>query len=301
MQDSLLQTTDFKVLSSAFETLNKHLALRSYMTGYSLSLADLAVWGALQGIPVFKKNLKIQGKDVNLTRWFQHLASLETFQSAAADFEGPKTANKKVLLFRIAFHTCGYQDRHVKRTSFFFRSHTNPNVQSASTTEQKKDQGNFDIPLKDAEMGKVVTRFPPEPSGYLHIGHAKAALLNDHFARKYNGKLLLRFDDTNPSKEKMEFEESIKEDLLLLGIKADACSHTSDHFPKIYNYALQMITQGKAYVDDTDQETMRAERFDGIESKCRNLSVDENLKRFEDMRQGTEYVSFFKKIIKRPL
>jgi glutamyl-tRNA synthetase len=97
VQESLLQTTDFKVLSSAFETLNKHLALRSYMTGYSLSLADLAVWGALQGIPVFKKNLKIQGKDVNLTRWFQHLASLDTFQAAAAEIEGPKSGNKKVI------------------------------------------------------------------------------------------------------------------------------------------------------------------------------------------------------------
>jgi glutamyl-tRNA synthetase len=152
-----------------------------------------------------------------------------------------------------------------------------------------QEQGHFDIELKNVEMGKVVTRFPPEPSGYLHIGHAKAALLNDYFARLYKGKLLLRFDDTNPSKEKMEYENSIKEDLELLGIRPDHVSHTSDHFPKIYDYALQMIQKGLAYVDDTDQETMRAQRFDGIDSKCRNKTVEENLKDFTEMKKGTEF------------
>ncbi|KAJ3009240.1 hypothetical protein HKX48_008079 [Thoreauomyces humboldtii] len=152
-----------------------------------------------------------------------------------------------------------------------------------------KDQGSFEIGLKDVVHGQVVTRFPPEPSGYLHIGHAKAALLNDYFARTYEGKLIVRFDDTNPSKEKMEYEEAIKEDLLLLGIKADVITYTSDSFDKLYQYAIQIITDGNAYVDDTDVDTMRAERFDGIESKCRNLSVEENLKRFQDMKDGTEF------------
>ncbi|KAJ3152405.1 hypothetical protein HDU86_005583 [Geranomyces michiganensis] len=152
-----------------------------------------------------------------------------------------------------------------------------------------KDQGSFDIGLKDAADGQVVTRFPPEPSGYLHIGHAKAALLNDYFARKYNGKLIVRFDDTNPSKEKSEYEESIKEDLLLLGIKADEITYTSDSFDRIYELALQIIKDGKAYVDDTDLLTMRKERFEGIESKCRNQSVEENLRRFEEMKNGTEF------------
>jgi glutamyl-tRNA synthetase len=114
----------------------------------------------------------------------------------------------------------------------------------------------LDIGLKDAEQGKVVTRFPPEPSGYLHIGHAKAAMLNEYFARHYNGKLIVRFDDTNPSKEKSEFEESIKEDLLLLGIKGDVVTYTSNYFDQLYDYAIQMIKSGKAYVDDTDQETV---------------------------------------------
>ncbi|KAI8822661.1 tRNA synthetases class I, catalytic domain-containing protein [Fimicolochytrium jonesii] len=152
-----------------------------------------------------------------------------------------------------------------------------------------KDQGSFDIGLKDVEHGKVVTRFPPEPSGYLHIGHAKAALLNDYFARLYDGQLIVRFDDTNPSKEKTEFEESIKEDLTLLGIKPDKITYTSDSFDLLYNYALQLIQEGKAYVDDTDVTTMRTERMEGIESKCRNQSVEENLRRFDEMKNGTEF------------
>lgn len=87
--------------------------------------------------------------------------------------------------------------------------------------------------LKNAKDGEVVTRFPPEPSGYLHIGHLKAACLNYHYAKMFNGKMLLRFDDTNPKKEKMEFEDSIKKDLKSLGIVADSVSHTSDHFDLI--------------------------------------------------------------------
>lgn len=140
-------------------------------------------------------------------------------------------------------------------------------------------------------MGKVVTRFPPEPSGYLHIGHAKAALLNQYFAQEYKGKLIIRFDDTNPSKEKMEFEESIKEDLALIGVDSSVVSHTSDYFDQMYELAVKMIKDGKAYVDDTDQQTMREERMKGIPSKSRDLPVEENLRRFEEMTKGTEFVS----------
>lgn len=138
-------------------------------------------------------------------------------------------------------------------------------------------------------MGKVVTRFPPEPSGYLHIGHAKAALLNKYFADQYKGRLIIRFDDTNPSKEKEEYEHAIKEDLLLIGIDSSVVSYTSDYFDQIYQYALTLIKEGKAYCDTTGQEQMRAERMDGIASQCRDLSVEENLRRFEEMKNGTEF------------
>lgn len=138
-------------------------------------------------------------------------------------------------------------------------------------------------------MGKVVTRFPPEPSGYLHIGHAKAALLNKYFADLYQGRLIVRFDDTNPTKEKLEYEHAIKEDLLLIGIDSSVVSYTSDYFDQIYEYAIQLIKEGKAYCDDTTQEKMRDERMHGIASQCRDLSVDESLRRFEEMKQGTEF------------
>ncbi len=110
--------------------------------------------------------------------------------------------------------------------------------------------------LAFAEDGKVVTRFPPEPSGYLHIGHAKAALLNNYYARKYNGKMILRFDDTNPSNEKVEFTDNILLDLARLGIKPDLVTHTSDYFAKLQDLCFEMIQQGKAYVDDTPAEAV---------------------------------------------
>jgi glutamyl-tRNA synthetase len=164
-------------------------------------------------------------------------------------------------------------------------------------TREKKDSagkvkedsgGNYDIGLQDVKDG-VVCRFPPEPSGYLHVGHAKAALLNDYFAHeKYKGTLLLRFDDTNPIKEKQEFQDAIIEDLALMGIKADKVSHTSDYFQELYEYCIQMIKEGNAYADDTLQEQMRAERMDGIASGRRDSSVEENLARFEEMKTGSE-------------
>lgn len=97
-------------------------------------------------------------------------------------------------------------------------------------------------------------RFPPEPSGYLHIGHAKAALLNQYFAHHYKGKLIVRFDDTNPSKEKDEFEEAIIRDLATLGIKGDQITHSSDHFEKLLLMGEKLIKQGDMYIDDTPTE-----------------------------------------------
>ena len=126
-------------------------------------------------------------------------------------------------------------------------------------------------------------------SGYLHIGHAKAALLNDYFAHeKYKGTLLCRFDDTNPSKEKEEFQDAIVEDLALMGIKPDKTSYTSDYFEELYQYCVRMLKEGKAYADDTEQQTMRDERMNGIASKRRDATVEENLARFEQMKAGTE-------------
>ncbi|CAH1756766.1 414_t:CDS:10 [Entrophospora sp. SA101] len=158
----------------------------------------------------------------------------------------------------------------------------------AISSTKVSDQPNMNIELVNAQVGKVVTRFPPEPSGYLHIGHAKAAMLNQYFAQEYKGKLIVRFDDTNPSKEKEEFEDSIKEDLELLGIRPDEITYTSDHFEELYNYATELIKKGLAYVDDTDVATMRQERMEGIPSKNRDSSVDVNLKTWKEMKEGTD-------------
>jgi len=154
--------------------------------------------------------------------------------------------------------------------------------------EKKEEGGGFEIGLEDTSNG-VVCRFPPEPSGFLHIGHAKAAMLNNYFAHeKYKGTLILRFDDTNPVKEKLEFQNAIIEDIALMGITPDRTTFTSDYFQELYDYCVQMIREGTAYADDTEQEEMRKQRMDGLPSKRRNTSPEENLNRFEEMKTGSE-------------
>lgn len=108
------------------------------------------------------------------------------------------------------------------------------------------------IELPNAVEGKVVTRFPPEPSGYLHIGHVKAAMLNYHYAKKYNGKMILRFDDTNPEKEKDEYVQNIISDLKLLEIIPDQTTHTSDYFDHLQSLMTEFIKKGDCYCDNTD-------------------------------------------------
>jgi len=139
--------------------------------------------------------------------------------------------------------------------------------------------------------GRVHTRFPPEPNGYLHIGHAKSICLNFGLAAENNGLCNLRFDDTNPSKEDIEYIESIKEDVRWLGFDwDDRLYHASDYFDKLYDYAVQLIKAGKAYVCDLSAEEIREYRgtFNkpGKESPYRNRTVEENLDLFERMRAG---------------
>ena len=143
--------------------------------------------------------------------------------------------------------------------------------------------------LEGAEKGKVVVRFPPEASGFLHIGHAKAALLNYHYKTIYDGKLIMRFDDTNPEKEKEDYEEAIMHDVRSLGIKWDHFSYTSDHFDLLMEKCTEMIKKGQAYVDDTPAEQMKIEREKRLESKCRSQSPEENLSKWNEMIKSTEY------------
>jgi len=139
--------------------------------------------------------------------------------------------------------------------------------------------------------GRVHTRFPPEPNGYLHIGHAKSICLNFGLAAQYNGLCNLRFDDTNPVKEEEEYVESIKKDVKWLGFDwEDREYYASDYFDQLYEYALKLIKDGKAYVDDQNADEIRKNRGTltepGRESPYRNRSVEENLELFERMRTG---------------
>ncbi|XP_074597526.1 glutamyl-prolyl-tRNA synthetase [Brevipalpus obovatus] len=138
------------------------------------------------------------------------------------------------------------------------------------------------------DTGNVVVRFPPEASGYLHIGHAKAALLNQRYQIAYNGKLVFRFDDTNPDKEKTDFEDVIRGDVAMLEIKPDICSYTSDHFRTMLEKCEDLLRRGLAYVDDTPADQMKAEREQRTESKNRNNPVEKNLSLWEEMKKGTD-------------
>ncbi|KAH8119013.1 glutamate-tRNA ligase [Phellopilus nigrolimitatus] len=188
------------------------------------------------------------GKFVHFHRWFSFLESLESTVAALAALSGARSRSFK----------------------------------------KDTEAASFGLFLSNAVQGHVVTRFPPEPSGYLHIGHVKAAILNQYFAKQYDGKLIIRFDDTNPTKEKEEYEHAILADLEELGIQGDVVSYSSDYFPQLYDYALKMIKNGRAYVDDTERIKMNGERMHGIASDCRDNTVEESISKFEEMRTGTE-------------
>ena len=161
--------------------------------------------------------------------------------------------------------------------------------------ENKLKPGNFikNIVIEDLKSGKhkdIMTRFPPEPNGYLHIGHAKAITLNFELADEFGGKTNLRFDDTNPVKEDEEFVQSIMEDVKWLGFEWDNLFWASDYFDIMYEKAVLLIKKGKAFVCDLSPEEMREYRGTltepGKDSPYRNRSVEENLELFEKMREG---------------
>jgi len=172
------------------------------------------------------------------------------------------------------------------------------NVDNGATESQSEPaRTNFIREMIDEDIktgkfgGRVHTRFPPEPNGYLHIGHAKSICLNFGLAEAYNGKTNLRFDDTNPTKEEQEYIDSIISDVRWLGFDwQDRLFYASDYFEQLYQWAVQLIKAGKAYVDDLNAEQMREYRGTltqaGKESPHRNRSIEENLDLFERMRKG---------------
>ncbi|KAK4243113.1 tRNA synthetases class I, catalytic domain-containing protein [Corynascus novoguineensis] len=245
-----LTTPDFKTVEAILLELEQYLTLRTYLEGYQLSSADKDVWTALRTNRVANGFLR-KGSLTNVARWFSFI------ETTHPEIQGEiKAAQAKGKEKRAAASKAG---------------------------------GNYNIGLKNTENG-VVTRFPPEPSGYLHIGHAKAAFLNDYFAHEaFDGKLIVRFDDTNPVKEKQEFEDSIIEDLHLLGIKPDRVTYTSDYFQQLYEICQRMIADGNAYADDTDPEIQTQDRRNRLPSKRRDRPSHESLAIFQEMKDGTEF------------
>ncbi len=161
--------------------------------------------------------------------------------------------------------------------------------------DQTPPVSNFirNIVINDLESGKhdkIATRFPPEPNGHLHIGHAKSICLNFGLAAEFGGTTNLRFDDTNPLKESEDFAQAIMNDVRWLGFEWNELRHASDYFQQLYEYAIYLIKNGKAYVDSQDAEAVRSSRgsfgVEGKESPYRNRSVEENLDLFERMKNG---------------
>uniref|UniRef100_A0A803W818 proline--tRNA ligase n=1 Tax=Ficedula albicollis TaxID=59894 RepID=A0A803W818_FICAL len=220
---------------SAIQELNHCLSLRTYLVGNSLSLADLCVWAVLKGNSTWQEQLEQNKAAVHAKRWYSFLEVQRAFQSVGAKWAA--------------------------------------GTPKATEKERKADVGKF-VELPGAEMGKVIVRFPPEASGYLHIGHAKAALLNQVIIgceRRISACLSFLSCLSFLHNGKTSFPEYY------------------NHFETIMKYAEKLIQEGKAYVDDTPAEQMKAEREQRVESKHRNNCVNKNLQMWEEMKKGTEY------------
>jgi hypothetical protein len=256
---SLTQLDQEQAVKGIAMTLEHALSKRTYLCGNKISLADVALFAAL-GFPCtfedkFRVSEALKGFKV-ATRWMTMMSAHPSLKKAT----------------QLAVGASGATDA------------------EAQFTEEKLEPlvSGMNL-LEGAIPGQVVTRFPPEPSGYLHVGHAKACLLNDYYARRYKGRLVIRFDDTNPSKEKEEYQQSILEDLATLGVKGSVLTYTSDYIGAIQKYALSMISKRQAYMDDTPQEQMKEERADRVESKYRNSQTPEEAKAlFEIMCSGSK-------------
>ncbi|KAI0860552.1 glutamyl-tRNA synthetase [Xylaria cubensis] len=244
-------TPNFQAFRKAFEELNAHLLLRSHIVGYNLTFADLILWATIRGNHIALSS--IRKTENNVARWYNYVEASNPWVTESFSAVNSASAKEKVAA-RAAASAAG---------------------------------ASYDIDLPG--ITGLVTRFPPEPSGYLHIGHAKAALLNDYFAHhRPEGRLLCRFDDTNPSKEKMEFQDAILFDLKLMNIVPEKITYSSDYFQHMHDYAIQLIRDGKAFADDSELGKGDEDRKNRLPSKRRDLSIDETLARFEEMKTGSE-------------
>eukprot|EP01062_Namystynia_karyoxenos_P041191 TRINITY_DN29_c0_g1_i1.p1 TRINITY_DN29_c0_g1~~TRINITY_DN29_c0_g1_i1.p1 ORF type:complete len:813 (+),score=310.93 TRINITY_DN29_c0_g1_i1:156-2441(+) len=246
-------------LQARVAELDGALAVSSFITSPAAwGPKDQAEYDTLKSNPQFRELLKAGGL-TNVARWWAYGGQVVKAQAMAA--KGVKPGAKQAQ----QGGTQGAQ------------------AAAAAAEEPAADK----LVLQNAEQGKVVTRFPPEASGFMHIGHAKAGLTNWMLAQKYGGRMIFRFDDTNPAKEKHEYEEAIVQDTRRLGIGIDKVTYTSDRFDEMLSLCERMIKEGNAYCDDTPVDDMRAQRMARQESRCRNHSVEQNLAMWATMKDGT--------------
>ncbi|GAB2224372.1 hypothetical protein Drorol1_Dr00005127 [Drosera rotundifolia] len=277
--DEWVDYTQIFSSGSDFETacayVDSYLLKRTFLVAHDVSIADIALWSALAGTGQRWESLRKSKKYTNLVCWYNSITAEYQLDALWAAYSGKRGSGKS-----------GAAQTKVQELQKQFKSPNGQNIDKAKVSGRSSSE----IDLPNAEVGKVCLRFAPEPSGYLHIGHAKAALLNKYFAEKYEGRLIIRFDDTNPAKESSEFVDNLLKDIKTLGIvySDKDVTYTSDYFPQLMKMAEDLIQQGKAYVDDTPREQMKKERMDGTESKCRNNSVDKNIKLWKEMIAGSE-------------
>ncbi|XP_074027414.1 glutamyl-prolyl-tRNA synthetase isoform X2 [Leptinotarsa decemlineata] len=247
-------------INNSLDIINKSLGPVTYLVGKRITIADFSVFWALYVSKQWKDFLSKESSLVHVKRWYNFIKSEKSVENTlnylpSEVIAGPSDKNSRQL--------------------------------EKSKAGNRAQEGKF-VELPGAELGKVVVRFPPEASGYLHIGHAKAALLNQYYQEAFQGKLIMRFDDTNPAKENVHFEKVILEDVAMLDIKPDRFTHTSEYFDLMIEYCEKLLKDGRAYVDDTEAELMKTQREQRIESSNRANSYQQNFALWEEMKKGTE-------------
>ncbi|CAI2384699.1 unnamed protein product [Moneuplotes crassus] len=292
-------TLDFKAangsIRASMKFLNTQLKDKKTLVGENITIAD--VYLATHLVRLFQLLIEAGFRKgiANVVAWFTNITSSDAFK---ANFGSIKLAARPMKPFVKAVSK-DQKDKGGKKGNKNDKKGGKGDKKQNEDFEEEKitgipDDAEFADPIygkykgifKNATWGKVVTRFPPEPSGFLHIGHIKASMLNYHYSKIYNGKMILRFDDTNPSKEKIEFVENIKKDLKTVGITPWKTTYTSDYFDQLQDKMRKFIEMGMAYADDTPGDQMKEERDAGIESKNKGKTPKETIEIFEKMLEG---------------